>query len=117
MACEMSKCRTDARAEGNEVWIGGWAIDDPDPRNCRWFSEHLDHIAAPWLYVAGESYRQIASLELMATLTAVILFGGPAGQCCSSGCSAGTDNRGNTYVVSRLLTTKFPLYAFLMSLR
>ena len=38
---------------------------------------------------------------------AVILSGVPAGRKCAFGCSAGTDKRGNTYVVSRLLTTKF----------
>ena len=101
---EMEIFCADAKAEGNEVWVGGWAIDDPDPRQCRWFSERLDHISAPWLFTAGESYRQIA-----ATLMAMILFGVPAGQKCAFGCSAGTDNRGNAYVVSRLLTTKFPL--------
>ena len=31
-------------------------------------------------------------------------------------CSAGTDNKGNSHVVARLLTTKFPLAAFLMEL-
>ena len=28
---EMEIFRADAKAEGNEVWVGGWAIDDPDP--------------------------------------------------------------------------------------
>ena len=31
-------------------------------------------------------------------------------------CSAGTDNVGNSFVVARLLTTSFPLNAFLMEL-
>ena len=33
--------RTDARAEGEEIWIGGWALDYADTRRCRWFSERL----------------------------------------------------------------------------
>ena len=32
---------TDARAEGEEIWIGGWALDYADTRRCRWFSERL----------------------------------------------------------------------------
>jgi hypothetical protein len=108
--------RTDARAEGDEIWIGGWALDDTDPRKCRWFSEKLSHANAPWLFAAGEAYRQIASLELLATLAAVMTFGLPSDATCHMSCSAGTDNRGNSFVVSRLLTTKFPLCAFLMEL-
>ena len=59
----IERFRTDARAEGEEVWVGGWAISDkPNDRGaCCWF---------------GESYRSIATLELMATLP-VEAFGLP----------------------------------------
>jgi len=108
--------RTDAKAEGNQIWLGGWALDHSDPKYCRWFSEQLNHNNAPWLFAAGECYRQIASLELLATLAAVVTFGIP--ECARGGisCSAGTDNLGNSMVVARLLTTKFPLACFLMEL-
>lgn len=66
--------------------------------------------------MAGEAYRQIASLELLATLAAVTLFGVPPGEACGFHCSAATDNRGNSNLVSRLLTTKFPLCILLMEL-
>ena len=108
--------RTDARAEGSEVWIGGWALDNADTRRCRWLSERLDHSSAPWLYAAAEAYRQIAALEHVATLAAVVVFGVPRSSACSFRCSAATDNQGNSRVVARLLTTKFPLNAFLMEL-
>ena len=108
--------RTDARAEGNEIWIGGWALDSSDTKQCRWFSEKLCHANAPWLFTAGEGYRQIASLELLATLAAVLVFGVPVNMRSKMHCSAGTDNKGNSHVVARLLTTKFPLAAFLMEL-
>ena len=49
-AAERELFRTDARAEGNEIWIGGWALDHQDKRKCRWFAEKLDHGSAPWLY-------------------------------------------------------------------
>lgn len=108
--------RTDARAEGNEIWIGGWAMDSTETKQCRWFSEKLCHTNAPWLFTAGEGYRQIASLELLATLAAVLVFGVPVNLRGKMLCSAGTDNKGNSHVVARLLTTKFPLAAFLMEL-
>ena len=108
--------RTDARAEGNEIWIGGWALDSSDTKRCRWFSEKLCHANAPWLFTAGEGYRQIASLELLATLAAVLVFGVPVNMRSKMHCSAGTDNKGNSHVVARLLTRKFPLAAFLMEL-
>ena len=59
---------------------------------------------------------QIASLELLATLAAVLVFGVPVNMRSKMHCSAGTDNKGNSHVVARLLTTKFPLAAFLMEL-
>ncbi|CAE7588864.1 unnamed protein product [Symbiodinium sp. CCMP2592] len=114
--CEKELFRTDARAEGDEVWTGGWAMDHSDTKQCRWFSERLDHKTAPWLYTSGESYRQIASLELLATLAAVVVFDVPDASKCCFRCSAATDNKGNSHVLSRLLTTKFPLNAFLMEL-
>ena len=115
---EVELFRTDAKAEGNTVRIAGWACCDSssaDTLQCRWFSETLDHTNAPWLFCSGESYRQIASLELAATLVAVVLFGVPETSKCAR-CSAATDKRGNGSVVARWLTTKFPLSAFLMEL-
>ena len=61
-------------------------------------------------------WRQIAALELVATLAAVVVFGIPKGATGTFRCSAATDNQGNSRVVARLLTTKFPLNAFLMEL-
>ena len=63
VAGEKELFRTDAKAEGDEVWIGGWALDHADTKQCRWFAERLNHMNAPWPYTSGESYRQIAWLE------------------------------------------------------
>ena len=108
--------RTDARAEGEEVWIGVWALDHTDLRHCRWFAERLDRKTAPWVFAAGESYRAISSLELLSTLVALVLFGTPPGTKLGTSCSAGTDNLGNSHVVTRCMTTRFPLSAFNMEL-
>ena len=108
--------RTDARAEGEEVWIGGWALDHTELRYCRWFAERLDRKSASWVFASGESYRAIASLELLATFIGVVLFEAPSGTKLGTSCSAGTDNLGNSHVVTRCMTTKFPLCAFNMEL-
>ena len=93
-----------------------WSLDHSDLRQCRWFAECLDHQGASWVFAAGESYRSIASLELLATLAAVLLFE-PGGGDGVAGCfSAGTDNKGNSHAVSRCMTTKFPLCVFNMEL-
>ena len=43
-----------------------------------------------------------------------LLFDVPSGQQLGCACSASTDNRGNTFAVSKLMTTKFLLCAFLL---
>ncbi|CAL1153097.1 unnamed protein product, partial [Cladocopium goreaui] len=106
--------RADAKAEGEVICIGGWAIEDgPDTKSCRWFSERLTRSNAPWAFLAGESFRAIASLELFATLVSLVLFK-PACYKGSMKISAGTDNLGNTHLIARLMSTKFPLCAILM---
>ena len=104
---EVELFRTDARADGEEVWIGGWALDSADRSKCRWFAERLSRHNASWAFTAGEAYRAIATLELLATLAGVVCFGVPSGKQLRARCSAGTDNLGNTAVASKLLTTKF----------
>ena len=47
---------------------------------------------------------------------AVVLFGVPRGETGRVRCSAGTDNYGNSHIVARLLTSSFPLCAFLAEL-
>ena len=53
----------DARVQGDEIYVGGWALDSPDLCKCRWLSERTSHQSGRWLYLAGELYRPIAALE------------------------------------------------------
>ena len=109
--------RTDARAAGEEVYIGGWAvIDGKRTMDCRWFSERLTRDNAPWVFTAGEPFRVISSLEMLATLAGIVLFGLKSDVTGSITCSAATDNLGNACVMKRLLTTSFPLAAFVMEI-
>ena len=109
--------RTDAKAEGDEMWVGGWASgESANPYECHWFAERISHLEAPWFHMAGQSYRSIASLELLATLIGVVVFQVAPYTHANFVCSAATDNRGNSHLTSRWLTTSFPLVAVLMEL-
>ena len=74
---------------------------------------------AAWAYSKGEPFRTIASLEMLGSLLGIMLLLDPedeGGQRSFRGelsVSGATDNIGNRFVLSRLLTTKWPLVAFL----
>ena len=112
--------RTGTRAEGSEMWIGGWCTADGErAKQCRWFAEKLNHTKAAVFYMAGQSYRSIRALEMLASLVALLLFRPDQDQKGKvrgvvNVCSAGMDNEGNTYALARWLTTSFPLIAVLM---
>jgi hypothetical protein len=130
----MTKCRkpakdlgllfkTDAKAEKGLVVLGGWECKDGTPtEEARWFSVALTATEAPWLFSKGHASRTVASSELLATLVAVWLFvpvpeeGTTERTRGLMRCRGHTDNIGNSYVVAKLLTTKFPLAAVLMQL-
>ena len=77
----------------------------------------LDRKNAPWDYRKGEPFRVIAALELLGSLLGAKIFLPKAeGLHWAAGkISAGatTDNLGNRFVLNRLMSTKFPLLAFL----
>ena len=108
--------RADAKAEGQSVWVGGWEVAGGRlASSARWFSVELTRAIAPWAFGRGEPFRTVASLELFATLLCVICFG-DAWACEETGTlviSGTTDNRGNTQVVTKLMTSKFPLVVIL----
>eukprot|EP00438_Fugacium_kawagutii_P021415 Skav230573 [mRNA] locus=scaffold971:152920:156087:- [translate_table: standard] len=112
--------RVDAKAEQDKIVIGGWEVGEGgSTKDSRWFSIHLDRKSAPWAYLKGEPYRNIASLELVAVLTAVMLFGleGEEAGCMKTlTLSASTDNLGNTYVLRHFMSCKYPLSIVVMEL-
>ena len=73
---------------------------------------------APWAFGRGEPFRAIAALELFATLLCVVVFGDswPAGAQGDVVLQGVTDNLGNTFAVSKLMTSKFPLVVILAEL-
>ena len=114
--------RTDAKAEGDLVVIGGYQTRDGLGRAipheaAKWFMLTLNRESAAWAFAKGEPYQAIASLELLGTLLGVILLlDGDECPELRSGCAVSvgglTDNRGNKFAVAKMLTTKWPLAAF-----
>ncbi len=116
--------RVDARAEGQEIGIGGWepvcdSAGRPDLSSSRWFMLNLTATSAPWAYSRnGEPYRSIASLEAFATLMAVIAFQGETDGYLDHVISLPTltDNQGNESALRKLASSSFPLSIVIMEL-
>ena len=112
--------RVDAKADKTSVVIGGWeSMGGCLPRKARWFSVRLDRKTAPWVFAKGEPFRVIASLELLAVVVAVIVFGQDQRWWHRRGqlwLPAITDNLGNSFVLERFMSCAFPLSMVLMEL-
>ena len=110
--------RTDAKAEGGTVAIGGWrpmrgSNGVIDLSLSPWFAVHLTPSSAPWAFARGEPFRAVASLELLATVVGLIVFSPePSGREEMEGIitvTSLTDSMVSTKVLARGLTTSFPL--------
>ena len=112
--------RSDAKAEADYIVLGGWeSRGGTPPSHARWYSLRVDKADAPWLFERGHGSRTVASSELLGTLVSVHLFCSGADFAPGAGrmrCSGGTDNQGNSFVVQKLMTTKYPLAPILMQL-
>ena len=111
--------RADAKAEGQEVVIGGWECRDGcPPGRARWFSLALTRRSAPWAFSRGEPFRTIAALELYASLVSIMVFVGEVedGSKGTLHLTGQTDNSGNTSALSRMMSSKFPLVLILTEL-
>ena len=106
--------RLDASAKEDSVAIGGWRVKgNAGTKDAEWFAVSLTRKTAPWAFARGEPFRTIAALELLGILVGVMILipeSTPRGEI--SGLltlSCGTDNQSNTYLLDKLLTTKYPL--------
>ena len=109
-----SDFRADARADGEDVVIGGWLSQDGrSTKEAPWFSVRITRKAFPWIWCRGEPGRNIAALELLATLFCVVLFADSfkGSEIAITGL---TDNKGNSYVIAKMFTTKLPGAAVLL---
>ena len=80
----------------------------------------LTRATAPWAFARGEPFRTIASLELLGSLVSLMVLvpnTAPKGDTSAVvSLSSGTDNQGNSYLLDRMFTTKYPLGVVLMEL-
>jgi len=117
--------RVDAKAEGETATIGGWLptrneAGHIDLSLSPWFFVKLDDASAPWAFERDrQPFRVIASLEALAVLVAVLTLTAPT----ADGLRRGsvmlplmTDNRGNSFALTRLMSTKYPLCLLVMEL-
>ncbi len=114
--------RVDAKAEGMSVAIGGWSPVRDESGLIRtdlspWFSITLDEQNAPWAFARGLPARAITTLELLASTVALVLLVPAdrrgAGMATVTGL---TDSQVASKVVSRGMTTVFPLCCVTMEL-
>eukprot|EP00434_Breviolum_minutum_P043149 symbB.v1.2.038446.t1/scaffold5913.1/size22488/1 len=113
---------SEKEGEGDQdgITVGGWEVfGAKGPEDARWFSVKVTRKSCPWLYLKGEPFRTIAAAELLAVTLAVMVFKEAAAWRNCEGrfsISGFTDNAGNTFVVNKFLSTKFPLSIVLMEL-
>jgi hypothetical protein len=115
-SCAGEVFRTDAKAEGDEVALGGWRCEGGvKPGEAEWFAIKITRDNAPWVWEKeGETKRVITALEMLATLVALYRWGPTKGQQketffdTQSRLSAATDNRGNGYMIDKMMTTAYP---------
>ena len=112
--------RVDAKAAGEEIVIGGWETwKKVCQKDARWFSFQLTRKTAPWAYLKGDPFRSIASLELIGVLAAVMVFSPKAEWTEGDSVvtlSALTDNLGNTHVLRKYGSSRYPLSIIAMEL-
>jgi len=117
--------RVDAKAEGETATIGGWLPRrDESGRlslaSSPWFFVQLSEQTAPWAYEKDKQpFRVVASLEALAVLVAVLTLTSPIAGSTRRGTvilPLMTDNRGNSFALSRLMSTKYPLCLLVMEL-
>jgi hypothetical protein len=112
--------RSDAKAENGRAVIGGWeCANDTPPGRARWFALDIEAEWAPWVFAKGnDPKRVIASLELLGTVLCLIAFGDriEADTLGTMAITGSTDNLGNSYVLQKMMSTKWPLTILLLEL-
>ena len=111
--------RADAKAQGQTVAVGGWeTLNGVRPSEARWYAVELSRKNAAWAFSKGEPFKTVAALELFATLLSIMAFAEewPKDADGVVAVSGMTDNVGNPSVLSKLMTSKFPLLVVLAEL-
>ena len=112
--------RTDAKAEDGRATIGGWeCLGSADPSTARWFFLEVERTDFPWAFhKENNPQRTIATLELLGTLLAVMVFDYKYDRLAKFSCTitGATDNQGMALLTQKLMSTKWPVAPVLMEL-
>jgi len=111
--------RGDASATDTDIRIGAWmCADGVSSKEAPFFSMAITRDQAPWDFAREDNpQRVVASLELLTTTIAVMVFDTPSIPTKGTFVvSAGTDNEGNYHIVRKLMTTKYHICCVLMEL-
>ena len=73
------RIRTDAKAEGDLVTIGGYETFDQEgkaisKKEAMWFFLQLDSASVPWAFIKGEPFRTTSPLEMLGALMAIMFL-------------------------------------------
>ena len=106
---------TDAKATDDSAWIGGWRDEGRGTKEAQWFSMEVKEEWMPWLKCKkGSPKRVIAALEMLASLVAMRLWCEQGSEDLQIMAQAFTDNLGNSFVLKKGMSTKFPLTLLVM---
>jgi len=111
--------RADAKATEGSCSVGGWyCAEGRTPGDAPWFALELTPANAGWAFAQKSPQRQIAALELFATLLCVMLFlpNRPLDEDAVMALSGGSDNAGNGFILDKAMSSKFPVCCVLMEL-
>lgn len=108
-----------AKAKDGKTFIGAQeTYRGKYPWEARWFAFEVTRRDFPWVFAkAGDPQRVIAALEMMGSVLSLMYFTDRlppgSGSCKVTGV---TDNRGNSFIIKKMMSTKFPLPVLLMEL-
>jgi hypothetical protein len=110
--------KADAKGEPNRCVLGGYKVAADGGIAGPWFSLETSGDEAPWLFKDGEASRRIATSEMLASLLSLWLFTEdlPAGGSGGLVLSGLTDNAGNSAILTKMSTSKFPVSPVLLEL-
>ena len=108
---------TDASATEKDAWIGGWKDAGEGAGKSEWFSLQVTEEMAPWMMSRGRNpKRMIAALELLATIVAMKIWSGDEQEDIQIHMEAYTDNQGNSFLLKKGMSTKYPITLMLMEI-
>ena len=112
--------RTDVKAENGRATVGGYYCGNgEDAKRAKWWFLEITREHFDWAYSKENNpQRTIATLELLGTLLAIIIFDVRREKFTKATVTvtADTDNQGISLALKKFMTTKFPLAPVLMEL-